>query len=152
MRKTPRNLSILLVDDDPQDRMLIRDAFRERSMDHFLTDLESAEQLEQYLCKGTSSEAANEPALILLDLNLPKKDGRTVLRELKTDPRFKRIPVVILTTSRLTDDVELCYETGANSYITKPQTYGDIVELVRRIETYWTRTVELPIGGRSEHT
>jgi CheY-like chemotaxis protein len=137
----------LLVDDDAQDRTFLRDAFRESGMDAEFRELTSGEQLLEYLNRrGTFSAAEDAPApsLILLDLNMPRKDGRQVLKDLKTDPELRAIPVVILTTSTADEDVKTSYESGANSFITKPMSFDGWIHLVESLGVYWFKTVSLP--------
>ncbi|MDY6900120.1 MAG: response regulator, partial [Cyanobacteriota bacterium] len=105
------------------------------------------EELMDYLyCRGkyANPENASPPGLILLDLNMPKKDGREALKEIKTNPTFRHIPVVVLTTSKAAEDIQLSYSLGANSFIIKPVTFASLVEVMKTIGKYWFDIVELP--------
>ena len=143
--KTPR--AILFADDDPDDRMLVRDAFEESRLDCDLRCVEDGEELVDYLRrrgKYTSAQAAPRPALILLDLNMPRKDGREALKEIKASPELRRIPIVVLTTSKADEDILRTYDLGVNSYITKPVTFDSLVDTVKILGRYWFEIVELP--------
>ncbi len=141
MRKT-----ILMADDDPDDRLLIREALEESGLTAELLYVEDGEELMDHLHRrGHHQDASAQlPGLILLDLNMPRKDGREALREIKTDPRLRRIPIVVLTTSKSEDDIFRSYDMGANSYITKPVSFESLVTTVRLLGQYWLDTVELP--------
>jgi two-component system, response regulator len=141
------HLNILLADDDPDDRMLVRDALQESRSPHQLTCVEDGEELLDYLRhRGpySSVEESTRPYIILLDLNMPRKDGRETLREIKADPQLRRIPVVILTTSQAEEDIARSYDLGANSFIIKPSDFATLVRLVQTINQYWYETVRLP--------
>ncbi|MBS0240831.1 MAG: response regulator [Proteobacteria bacterium] len=146
--KDKTSISILIADDDADDRMLIEDAFRESRLSNPLAFVENGEELLHYLrCEGKFSHRnANEPMprLILLDLNMPKMDGRTALKHLKADPELRRIPVVVLTTSKAEEDILRTYDLGVSSFITKPVTFQGLVDVVRALNTYWIEIVELP--------
>jgi CheY-like chemotaxis protein len=138
---------ILMADDDADDRELTRDALTESRLVndlHFVTD--GAELLDYLHRRGAYAEAgsAPRPGVILLDLNMPRKDGREALREIKADPALRNIPIVILTTSKAEDDIAQSYDLGANSFITKPVTFAGLVEVVRELGRYWFDIVELP--------
>jgi len=138
---------ILMADDDADDRMLTRDALEESRVLNELRFVEDGEELMDYLRRnGKYANAADSPrpGLILLDLNMPKKDGREALKEIKSDPNFRRIPVVIMTTSKAEEDVFRSYDFGASSFITKPVTFDRLVELMRTLGEYWVEFVELP--------
>lgn len=140
-------LTILMADDDEDDRLLAKEAITEGRVINELRFVEDGVQLMDYL-KG-SQKYTNRilypmPGLILLDLNMPKKDGRTALAEIKRDKALRRIPVVILTTSRAEEDMLKGYDLGAASYITKPVTFEGLVELMRTLGKYWVEFVELP--------
>lgn len=138
---------ILMADDDADDRMLTRDALEESRVLNELRFVEDGEELMDYLTrKGKYANAADSPrpGLILLDLNMPKKDGREALKEIKSDPNLRRIPVVIMTTSKAEEDVFRSYDFGASSFITKPVTFDRLVELMRTLGEYWVEFVELP--------
>jgi CheY-like chemotaxis protein len=138
---------ILMADDDADDRMLTRDALEESRVLNELRFVEDGEELMEYLTrrgKYANAENSPRPGLILLDLNMPKKDGREALKEIKSDPNLRRIPVVIMTTSKAEEDVFRSYDFGASSFITKPVTFDRLVELMRTLGEYWVEFVELP--------
>lgn len=138
---------ILMADDDADDRMLTRDALEESRVLNDLRFVEDGEELMDYLTrkgKYSNVEDSPRPGLILLDLNMPKKDGREALKEIKADPNLRRIPVVIMTTSKAEEDVFRSYDFGASSFITKPVTFDRLVELMRTLGEYWVEFVELP--------
>ncbi len=137
---------ILMADDDEDDRMLTRDAFIENRLLNDLRFVRNGEELMDYLNhKGDFNHGnAPKPDLILLDLNMPRKDGREALKEIRMNPKFKRIPVIILTTSKSEDDITKSYELGVNSFITKPVTFGDMVRITKSIGNYWFEIVSLP--------
>lgn len=142
-----KTLVILMADDDADDRLLAQDAMHESRVLNELHFVEDGVQLLRYL-RG-DDEFSNRtlhpmPGLILLDLNMPKKDGREALAEIKADQVLRRIPVVILTTSKAEEDMYKGYDLGAASYITKPVTFGALVELMRTLGKYWVEFVELP--------
>jgi CheY-like chemotaxis protein len=137
---------VLMADDDADDRLLVTDAFNESGCAGELRFVEDGRELLDYLMHRGKYESAAEaprPRLILLDLNMPKKDGREVLREIKADPDLKRIPVVVLTTSQADTDIGGVYELGANSFITKPVKYDLLVRVMKALDQYWFGIVEL---------
>jgi CheY-like chemotaxis protein len=139
---------ILMAEDDSDDRLLIRDALAECQWDGELRFVEDGEELLDYLRhrgKYLDPSKSPRPGLILLDLNLPKKDGREALREIKADPELRRIPVVVLTTSQANTDVARTYDLGANSYITKPVQFDALVNVMRVLGQYWFKIVEMPV-------
>lgn len=147
MVKYPKRYTILMADDDAEDCLLVQDALAEAGRNHELRFVRDGEELFDYLQHSgeyTDNDDAPLPDLILLDLKMPKKDGREVLQEIKSDPRFKRIPVVALTTSTAADDVGFSYEVGVNSYITKPATFRELVDLMSTLSKYWFELAELP--------
>jgi CheY-like chemotaxis protein len=147
MREQRLPITILLADDDPEDRMLVEDAFIESRLVNDLRFVEDGEQLLDYLChRGRYADPASapRPGVILLDLNMPKKDGREALREIKADPNLRQIPIVVLTTSRAEEDVFRSYDLGVNSFVTKPVTFAAMVELMKMLGQYWFEIVELP--------
>jgi CheY-like chemotaxis protein len=142
-----KTLIILMADDDADDRLLAQDAMHESRVLNELHFVEDGVQLLSYLRgdEGFSDRSLHPmPGLILLDLNMPKMDGREALAEIKADPRLRRIPVVILTTSKAEEDMVKGYDLGAASYITKPVTFDALVELMRTLGKYWVEFVELP--------
>jgi CheY-like chemotaxis protein len=145
-----KSISILIADDDPDDRMLTMDAFKENHLSNKIFFVEDGQELVDYLKnngKFTDKEKYPRPGLILLDLNMPKKDGREALKEIKTDPELKRIPVIVLTTSKAEEDIIKTYDLGVNCFITKPVTFQGLVEVTKVLGKYWFEIVELP----SEH-
>lgn len=138
---------VIIAEDDPDDRLLIKDAIREAAGDtdvHFVSD--GAEMLDYLNHRGRykDKEVSPHPELILLDLNMPKKSGLEVLEEIKGDPTLRTIPVVVLTTSRSPEHVSRSYELGGNGYITKPNSYSELVALMENLNRYWFGTVQLP--------
>jgi CheY-like chemotaxis protein len=143
-------ITILMADDDADDRQLTREAFQESHLVNDLRFVEDGEELLDYLHrrgKYTDPASAPWPAILLLDLNMPRKDGREALQELKRDPRFRGIRVVIMTTSKAEEDVIRSYNLSAASYITKPVTFERLVEVIRALGKYWLEIVELPPDG-----
>jgi CheY-like chemotaxis protein len=138
---------ILIADDDPEDRMLAKDALEENRLANDLHFVEDGEELLDYLKnegKFSNVKEFPRPGLILLDLNMPKMDGREALKAIKLDERLRRIPVVILTTSKAEEDIIRSYNLGVNSFITKPVTFDGLVEIMRTLSKYWFEIVELP--------
>ena len=147
LTKDGKMITIVLADDDPDDRQLTGDAFKENRLANSLDCVEDGEELMDYLHRrGKFSNLSNAPlpGLILLDLNMPRKDGREALKELKANPEFRRIPIVVLTTSKAEEDILRSYDLGVNSYITKPVTFKSLVEIVKVLGRYWFEVVELP--------
>lgn len=142
-----KTLIILMADDDADDRLLAQEAMHESRVLNELYFVEDGVQLLRYL-RGdgefSDRQAYPMPGLILLDLNMPKMDGREALAHIKADPRLRRIPVVILTTSKAEEDMVKGYDQGAASYITKPVTFDALVDLMRTLGKYWVEFVELP--------
>lgn len=147
MNASKKPLIILMADDDADDRLLAQEAMHESRVLNELHFVEDGVQLLSYL-RGDDDFDDRAlypmPGLILLDLNMPKMDGREALAEIKADPRLRRIPVVILTTSKAEEDMVKGYDLGAASYITKPVTFDALVELMRTLGKYWVEFVELP--------
>ena len=147
MSKNPRPITILMADDDADDRMMTREAFEESRLVNDLRFVQDGEELLDYLQRrGKYADPAlsPRPGLILLDLNMPRKDGREALKEIKADPALKNIRVVILTTSKAEEDILRTYDLSATSYITKPVTFDALVEVIRALGKYWLEIVELP--------
>jgi CheY-like chemotaxis protein len=145
--KEGKVITILLADDDPDDRQLTRDAFAENRLANVLNTVEDGEELLEYLQRRgryADLKDAPLPGLILLDLNMPRKDGREALKEIKADANLRRIPIVVLTTSKAEEDILRTYDLGVNSYITKPVTFKSLVELIKLLGRYWFEVVELP--------
>ncbi len=150
MKGRQTTVRILLADDDDDDCMLAQEALAESDGAIDLRLVHDGEELMDYLHHRGNYAIANlapRPNLILLDLNMPKKDGREALQEIKSNEQLRQIPVVILTTSNAEEDVYRCYELGANSFIIKPFSFQDLVEVMRMINKYWFETVELPVEG-----
>ncbi len=140
-------ISILVADDDPDDRMMIEEAFEENRVANSVEFVEDGEQLMAYLRReGDYAHLAGRPypGIILLDLNMPRKDGREALRELKADPELCRIPVVVLTTSQAEEDIVRTYGLGVSSFVTKPVSFEGLVEAIKVICHYWIQIVALP--------
>ena len=138
---------ILMADDDADDRMLTKDALAESRVLNDLRFVEDGEELLDYLKgRGAYTDRARwpRPGLILLDLNMPKKDGREALKEIKADPDLRRIPIVVMTTSKAEEDIFRSYDLGASSFITKPVTFEGLVQVMRIVGRYWFEIVELP--------
>jgi two-component system response regulator len=148
-----RSITLLMAEDDPDDRLLTQEAFRENRLANDLRFVEDGEELMDYLRRRGRYQdplASPRPDLILLDLNMPRKDGREALREIKNDPALCRIPVVVLTTSKAEEDILRTYQIGANSFIVKPVTFESMVHLVKTLQLYWFELVECvpnPHGG-----
>ena len=145
-----KNVTILIADDDADDRMMISDALRESRLANDLHFVENGEELMDYLLSRGKFNASDHPrpGLILLDLNMPKMDGREALKEIKEHSELKRIPVVVLTTSKAEEDIYRTYNLGVNSFVTKPVTFESLVTIIREIGRYWFEIVELPSEAR----
>ncbi|MBZ5497980.1 MAG: response regulator [Acidobacteriia bacterium] len=140
-----------MADDDQDDCLLVRDAFAQSRLANHLHFVDDGEDLMDYLYqRGEYADPGRypRPGLILLDLNMPRKDGREALREIKSDPRLRSIPVVVLTTSKEEEDILRSYDTGANSFITKPVTFEALAGLVKSLGKYWFEIVALPDGRK----
>jgi CheY-like chemotaxis protein len=147
MHASQRPVTLLMADDDEDDRLMTREALAESRLTNPLHFVRDGEELMDYLYRrGKYADPVRYPfpGLILLDLNMPRKDGREALREIRADPNLRRIPVVVLTTSAAEEDVVRSYELGVNSFIVKPVTFGALVEVMRSLGHYWFEIVELP--------
>lgn len=147
LNKPRKPITILMADDDPDDRMLTREAFEENRLMNDLRFVEDGEELMDYLYhrgKFVDPHESPRPGVILLDLNMPRKDGREALKEIRADADLRRIPIVVLTTSKAEEDILRSYEIGANSFITKPVTFDGLVAVVNSLNKYWVEIVELP--------
>ncbi len=142
--ESARTVEILLVEDNPGDARLTIEAMREAKVHNRIQVVEDGVEAMQYLRHEGRYADAPRPDLILLDLNLPKKDGRAVLAEVKTDPALKRIPVVVLTTSSAEEDVLKAYDLHANAYVTKPVDLEQFMKIVALIDEFWISVVTLP--------
>ncbi len=140
-------ITLLLADDDPDDRLLAKQALEKSRLANDLRCVEDGEELLDYLRhrgQYADPKESPRPGLILLDLNMPRKDGREALREIKSDPKLRDIPVVVLTTSKAEEDIARSYNLGVNSYITKPVKFSALVEVMKALGKYWFEIVELP--------
>lgn len=126
--------NILIVDDDADDREIIRDAFLNTSQDQEYVFLESGDKLLEYLNRNTENP---QPSLIMLDLNMPGKDGRETLKEIKEDKRYQQIPTIVFTTSSSQRDKQMVYNLGANCFVTKPDTFNKLIEITQSITKLW---------------
>lgn len=145
MRDT-QSISIVIADDDEEDRMLAKEAFEEAHLMNELQFVEDGEQLLELLERRGryADQHVRRPGLILLDLNMPRLDGREALSHIKSDPDLRNIPVVILTTSQSEEDVLRSYNLGVNSFIVKPVSFPGLVEVMRKLSDYWFKIVRLP--------
>jgi CheY-like chemotaxis protein len=132
-------IAVLLVEDDPGDVVLIQEAFEHNKVRNRLHVVGDGVEAMDFLRNG-----GDRPDLVLLDLNLPRKDGRQVLEEIKTDPALRSIPVVVLTTSKAEEDILRSYDLHANAYVTKPVDFGRFIEVVRQIDEFFVTVVKLP--------
>jgi CheY-like chemotaxis protein len=147
MSASRKSLTVLVADDDEEDRGFIRKAWNKSRASNDLRFVEDGEELTEYLNhtgRYTDSATAPRPAVILLDLNMPKKDGREALREIKANPELRQIPIIVLTTSQAEEDICRSYDLGASSYITKPVTFGALVDVLQVLGRYWIEIVDLP--------
>ena len=145
MSAPAKTVVILMADDDADDRLLAKDALAECRLPGELQFVENGEELLDYLHRrGKYTNNPPRPGLILLDLNMPKKDGREALREIKANAQFRKIPVVVLTTSQADTDIAQIYDLGANSFITKPVNFESLVKVMKVLGDYWCDVVELP--------
>jgi len=143
---------ILMAEDDLDDRLLARRALNENYVANPLITVNNGEELLEYLYqKGKYSDPATspKPCFILLDLNMPRLDGREALKIIKEDENLKRIPIVVMTTSKADEDILSSYDEGANSFITKPFTFEGLVQVVKALKHYWLEVVELPAGSNT---
>ena len=149
MKVLPKLISILMADDDEDDRQLAKEALEESRLVNELRFVVDGEDLMDYLHHRGKYEdpvSSPRPGIILLDLNMPKKDGREALKEIKSDPELRRIPVVVLTTSDAEEDIIRSYDMGVNSFIKKPVTFDGMVDIMKALGDYWFQIVELPPG------
>ena len=140
----PQRIDILLVEDDPGDVELTKEGLQEAKMLVTLHVVEDGEKALRFLRKEAPYTEAARPDIILLDLNMPRKDGKETLQEIKADPALRAIPVVILTTSEAETDIARCYDLGANCYITKPISFEAFTKVVAMIEEFWFTIVRMP--------
>ncbi|NMF57684.1 response regulator [Pseudanabaena yagii] len=147
MTKKGQSVTILVAEDDEDDRMLMQDALEENRLANDLHFVCDGEELMDYLRhRGQYSDpkVAPRPSLILLDLNMPRKDGREALKEIKSDPALRQIPVVVLTTSKAEEDILRTYDLGVSSFIAKPVIFESMVQIIKALGKYWFEIVELP--------
>ena len=142
-----KSITILVAEDDEDDRLLMQEALEENRLANDLHFVEDGEELMEYLQqrgKYSDPKSAPRPSLILLDLNMPRKDGREALKEIKEDPNLRKIPIVVLTTSKAEEDILRTYDLGVSSFIAKPVVFDSMVQIMKMIGTYWFEIVELP--------
>ncbi|BBX65615.1 two-component system response regulator [Mycobacterium saskatchewanense] len=144
MTSAGRAIEILLVEDDPGDELITREAFEHNKLNNNLHVAHDGEEGLNFLYKRGEYEGAPRPDLILLDLNLPKYDGRQLLERVKSDPELSRIPIVVLTTSSAEEDILRSYELHANAYVTKPVDLDQFINAVRQIDEFFIQVVRLP--------
>lgn len=144
-------VEILLVEDNPGDRALAVEALRDSKINNHLHVAVDGEEAMNFLNKSGNFRNAETPDIVFLDLNLPKKDGREILAEIKNNPRLKSIPVVVLTTSSAEEDIIRSYDLHANCYISKPLDFNQFVKVVKSIEDFWLTIVKLPPKKREPH-
>lgn len=144
--KEQRTITILIAEDDPDDRLLAQEALQEGRLANDLQFVRDGEELLDYLHRRGeyADKPAPRPGVILLDLNMPRKDGREALTEIKHDPDLRRIPVVVMTTSKAEEDILRTYDLGVSSFIIKPLSFEGLVEVMKTLEHYWFEIVELP--------
>lgn len=152
MSKTFKSIHLLMADDDADDRQMTKEALEESRVLNDIGFVEDGEQLLDYLHhRGKYAASSPRPDLILLDLNMPRKDGREALAEIKRDPALRQIPIVVLTTSKAEEDIFRTYDLGVNSYVTKPVTFRGLVEVMRGLGDYWVQLVQLPPETGESH-
>ncbi|MDB9340508.1 MULTISPECIES: response regulator [Cyanophyceae] len=153
MKRSQTNVTILMADDDHDDQILVREALAESQLPIDLYIVSNGEDLLDYLYNHglyTDKSKAPRPGLILLDLNMPKKNGLEVLQDIKTDPILRSIPVIVLSTSEDKQEIYRTYDLGANSFITKPVKFAALVEIMKNIGKYWFGIVQLPLESVGE--
>lgn len=146
-----RSIRILLAEDDPDDRLLTRRALSKSRLANTIHMVEDGEELMDFLRREgdyTDPEDAPRPGLILLDLNMPRMDGREALRKIKSDPNLRRIPVIVLTTSEADQDILQSYDLGVNAFVTKPVTFDGLADAIQALGEFWFQIVKLPPSAR----
>lgn len=146
-----RSIRILLAEDDPDDRLLTRRALTKSRLANTIHTVEDGEELMDFLRReGEYSDPADapRPGLILLDLNMPRMDGREALRKIKSDPDLRRIPVIVLTTSEADQDILQSYDLGVNAFVTKPVTFDGLADAIQALGEFWFHIVKLPPSAR----
>ena len=152
INENKRLISILCAEDDAEDRMFIKDAWKESLIRNKLDFVEDGEELMDYLLRrGKYADMINSPlpGMILLDLNMPRKDGREAIKEIKSSPDLRRIPIVVLTTSKAEEDIVRTYDLGVSGYVAKPVKFESLVNVMKGMKRYWLEVVELPIDKKS---
>lgn len=147
MRAEGKSITILMAEDDEDDRLLARQALEESRLANDFHVVEDGEELMDYLRrrnKYSDLSSSPRPGVILLDLNMPRKDGREALQEIKADPELRQIPIVILTTSKAEEDIFRSYDLGASSFITKPVSFEGLIQVMKGLGRYWFEIVDLP--------
>lgn len=147
MNNNVKPITILVADDDPDDRLMIKEALEEARLTNGIEFVEDGVELMEYLQRRgryADRPGSSKPDLLLLDLNMPRKDGREALAEIRADPNLKRIPVIVLTTSAAEEDIVRTYDLGASSFITKPVSFDDLVRTMKTMTDYWIQIVSLP--------
>lgn len=134
--------TILMADDDADDRFLVQAAFEDNKIQQNILFFEDGEQLVDYL---TNEKNTTPARFILLDLNMPKRDGRDVLKTLKNNAKLSQIPVIVFSTSKAPDDINSSYQLGANSYVVKPSSYEHLKEVIQKISDFWLNTAMTPM-------
>ena len=147
----PDPIEVLLVEDDPGDVLLIREAFEDNKVANRLHVVADGVEALQFMRREGPHGEAPRPDLVLLDLNLPRKDGREVLAEVKADVNLRTIPVIVLTTSQADEDVLKSYQLHANAYVTKPVDFDGFIEAIRQIDQFFVSVVKLPTKNRPGH-
>ena|SRR5256714_5654200 len=137
---------ILIAEDDADDRFLLKTAFEESGYKNTLKFVENGVELLKHLKEVTEGKNNDEfPGFILLDLNMPKKDGREVLKEIKENKVFKKIPVIVFTTTKNENEINRCYELGANSYVVKPLVFDELVHIIQGLHSYWFKISSIAV-------
>jgi two-component system response regulator len=147
MNQTPKPFTILIAEDDEDDYLLTLEALKEAGVDNEVHWVKDGDEVLEYLTSHTSENngaSGRLPGLILLDLNMPKKDGREALAEIKSNSKFRKIPVIVMTTSSAESDITKSYDLGVNSFIQKPVRFNELVEMAKVLFSYWIKTVKLP--------
>lgn len=147
MNQIEKPITVLYADDDAEDQLLVKEALEESRLANEMHFVDDGEELLDYLYRrGKFEDLAGQPypGLILLDLNMPRKDGREALKEIKADPVLRRIPVVVLTTSKAEEDIYRTYDLGVSGFIVKPVTFDSLIEIIQILGKYWFKIVELP--------
>ena len=147
MSSNSSSIHILLAEDDPDDRLLTRRALEKSGLANTVDTVEDGEELMKYLRhegEYADAEAAPRPGLILLDLNMPRMDGREALKKIKSDSELRRIPVIVLTTSEAEQDILQSYDLGVNAFVTKPVTFDDLANALQALGEFWFEIVKLP--------